>query len=120
MEPKKIEELESLVELETDKGNYEKLIVMLSEDNCGFCSMLEFGIGSYIDTLELDIHSLNLNIDQAKEDSKEIKTYFDIDTVPVLLGYKEGELVSKKEVKEPREGINKMDALVKDLGIELG
>lgn len=119
MEPKKIEQVESLVELETLAGTNDKLLVMISKDNCGFCSMLEFGIGSYIDALQLDIHSVNLNTDQAKEGKETVEKYFNIKEVPTLLGFKDGELVSQKEIKEPTEGINKMDALVKDLGISL-
>lgn len=119
MEPKKIDLIGSLVELETIKDKHERLIVMISEDNCGFCSMLEYGIGSYIDTLELDVYAMNLNIDQAKEDSDSIKSYYEIANIPTLLGFKNGELISIKEIKEPKEGINKMDSLVKDLGLNL-
>ena len=111
-----MEQVKSLRELEVLKGENDKSIVMISQDNCGKCQVLEFGIPSYLEQFELDVPVYKANIDHMDEDRETLVEYFDINATPLLLGFKKDEQVSR----QPKfEGIQQMDDLVKDLGFEL-
>lgn len=112
-----MEELKSLKELELEIGKKDNLILFISQDNCGKCAVLEFGVPSYMQALELDIPVVSINIDHLEEGREAATSYYDITSTPTLLAFKDGEQVGRQNSVD---GIQQLDALVKDLGIGLG
>lgn len=112
-----MEKLKSLKEVELEVEKEDKLILFISQDNCGKCAVLEFGVPSYMQALELDIPVVSINIDHLEEGREAASSYYDITSTPTLIAFKGGEKVGRQNSVD---GIQQLDALVKDLGIELG
>lgn len=111
-----MEELKSLKEVEVEKDSQYNLILFISQNNCGKCTVLEFGIPSYMEALELDIPVAHINIDDLEEGRELAEEYYELTSTPTLIAYKKGEQVGRQNSVE---GIQQLDALVKDLGISL-
>lgn len=111
-----MEELKSLKEVEVELESKENVILFISQDNCGKCTVLSFGIPSYMQALELDIPVVHINIDNLEEGRETAEKYYELTSTPTLIAYKNGEQVGRQNSVE---GIQQLDALVKDLGISL-
>lgn len=111
-----MEQVKSLKELEVLKGENDKTIVMISQDNCGKCQVLEFGVPAYLEQFEIDIPVVKLNIDHQEETREELVEHFDISATPLLLGFEDTKQVSRQDNVN---NVQAMDDLVKDLGVDL-
>ncbi|AAX92412.1 thioredoxin-like protein [Staphylococcus phage Twort] len=88
-----MEEVKSLLDLNVQVRQKKDAIALLTQNNCGKCEILK----QVIPHLNLAKPLFVLNLDGKDADREQIINHFDLMSTPVLVGYKDGELVKKFE-----------------------
>ena len=100
-----VKEINGLKELELEVNNNKKVLVDLWAPWCGPCKMLSPIVDKVSEELS-DVRVLKVNVD----DNEDIASKFDVEAIPTLLVFNNGELVNKNVGFIPE---NKVKELVK-------
>lgn len=92
-----MEQMNSLVDLNTTIRQKKDVIVMVTQDDCGKCEILKGVIPMFQESGDITKPILTINLDDEGVDREKAVKLFDIMSTPVLIGYKDGELAKKFE-----------------------